>query len=581
MQRHSQALEEGGSGGEARPPAMSAVQRRIAVGMLVGLLAFVGTLKRYGDLSFVPDWIDLDGLWIGLYSTPLGFVATWLALSPRPLAKRLSAALGLGAIVALGQAWGSCLTSPGTPALKSPAMWVLAALVSVVVVFGVTGIWLRRYGWRITLGHEAAAPPDQGRQFTLRQMCAWMAGMAVILALARCMSPHQRIALPDPGVMLNSLIVGIWVQVVASLLGLPLMVPCVGLVLAEHGKRGFVLWVAAMTVAVGGLVFSAMLLLALLDRPVDIVDLSRRVASFAGSFELGLLAVALGGLGVLRACGYRLIRLRRRAAQGMAQPEASRRAQALRVAALRRRWWESPFPYVVVAMAGLIGVLGWPAWQFEAQRRKYALERLEWEDAGADCSFVNGEGVWLDFPPRQPLSAAALTKLSEPSAAETVVRLGLAGARVTDEQMACLSGLRSLNHLDLADTEITDATLEHLRGLSGLKVLCLRRTGVSDNGMKVVAELKGLRELDLNGTRITDAGLDPLRGLSGLKCLLLEWTQVTDKGIDVLGELKGLTMLSLRQPFGARIGPLTDRGVAKVREALPQCQVIDAGAWLP
>jgi len=264
MQGHSQAVEDEGSGGEARPPAMSPVERRTVLGMLVGLLAFVGTLKRYGDLEFVPTWIDLDALWIGLYSTPLGFVATWLALSPRPLAKRLSAALGLGAIVALGQAWGLSRISPGSPALKSPTTWVLAALVSVVVVFGVTETWLRRYGWRITLGHEEPVPTGAGRQFSLRQMCAWMAGMAVILALARSMSPQQSTVLPAAAGILDSLIAGVWGEVVGSLLGFAVMVPCVGLVLAEHGKRGFVLWVAGMTVAVGGLVFSANLLPAFL-----------------------------------------------------------------------------------------------------------------------------------------------------------------------------------------------------------------------------------------------------------------------------------------------------------------------------
>jgi Leucine-rich repeat (LRR) protein len=51
-----------------------------------------------------------------------------------------------------------------------------------------------------------------------------------------------------------------------------------------------------------------------------------------------------------------------------------------------------------------------------------------------------------------------------------------------------LTGLTNLSVLDLQDTQVTDAGLEHLKGLPNLSVLSLQGTQVTDAG---VNELKG------------------------------------------------------------------------------------------
>jgi hypothetical protein len=139
---------------------MSAGQRRIVLGMLVGLLAFVATLEPSERFPLAPEWLDVDTLWMGLYFTSLSFVATWLALSPRPLVERFPAALGLGALLSLAEAWSSHrYPLAGT---LSVTMSLLMDLISVLAVSGMMGIWRRR-GWRIALGRERAMAPSRGR----------------------------------------------------------------------------------------------------------------------------------------------------------------------------------------------------------------------------------------------------------------------------------------------------------------------------------------------------------------------------------------------------------------------------------
>jgi len=526
---------------------MSPAQRRIVLAMLVGLLAFLATLQPSGEFPLAPKWLDVHILWMGLYFTSLTFVATWLTLSPRPLVERFPGALGLGALLGLAQAWSSHRYSLENPFSVTLSLFV--ALVVLVAVTGVMGIWRRRYGWRIALGREEAVSPGRRRQFSLRQMCAWMTGTAVVLALARWIEPPHSNTVPVAETVMEFLMSG-GLALGGTVLGLPLMVPCVGLVLAERDQRRFAFWVAAMAVVVGGLLFAVFFLAdCLANAPVDVLEVGqvgRQAAAQAGSFELGLLGVALGGLGVLRSCGYRLIRLKNRAGKGAATPEGTLSADALPGEAIQRRWWQSSFARVVVAMAGVAGVLCWPAWRIDMAKRKEALLRSlarEWKDMGASETVLYDGGLQVEFGGSEPWSAAALTKLCQPAAAESLVRLNVAYTALTEDDMRCLSGLRLLKHLDLTCTAITDPALEHLRGLTRLEGLSLRHARVTDKGMDVLAELKGLRWLDLEGTTITDAGLTRLHALRRLEVVNLWETGVTAQG------------------------------VARLREALPNCRV--------
>jgi hypothetical protein len=114
-----------------------------------------------------------------------------------------------------------------------------------------------------------------------------------------------------------------------------------------------------------------------------------------------------------------------------------------------------------------------------------------------------------------------------------------------------------------------DADLAALCELRGLRALSLEDTRVTDAGVARVAGLPGLADLSLEGTAVTDAGLKALGGMRGLESLDLTATRVTDAG---LGELAGLP--GLRVPDLSGCPDVTAEGVARLREALPRCEVI-------
>ncbi len=73
--------------------------------------------------------------------------------------------------------------------------------------------------------------------------------------------------------------------------------------------------------------------------------------------------------------------------------------------------------------------------------------------------------------------------------------------------------------------------------------------------------------VDLRDTQITDAGLEHLKGLTSLKQLDLRDTQITDAG---LVHLKGMTILKTCYLYDTKI---TDSGLAEIKAALPKCTV--------
>ena len=98
----------------------------------------------------------------------------------------------------------------------------------------------------------------------------------------------------------------------------------------------------------------------------------------------------------------------------------------------------------------------------------------------------------------------------------------------------------SVHFVDLGNTQVTDAQLEHLKGLSNLQALVLDRTQVTDAGLEHLKGLTNLQTLSLRNCRITGAGLEHLKGLTNLQSLNLRDTRITDAG---LVHLKGLTNL--------------------------------------
>jgi len=145
--------------------------------------------------------------------------------------------------------------------------------------------------------------------------------------------------------------------------------------------------------------------------------------------------------------------------------------------------------------------------------------------------------------------------------------LNLEDTKVTDAGLQHLRDLKSLTDLNLEDTKVTDAGLQHLRDLKSLTSLNLNYTKVTDAGLQHLRDLKSLTDLNLEDTKVTDAGLQHLRDLKSLTDLNLEDTEVTDAGLQHLSDLKFLTSLNLKYT------KVTEQGFKELGKALPNCEI--------
>ena len=112
-----------------------------------------------------------------------------------------------------------------------------------------------------------------------------------------------------------------------------------------------------------------------------------------------------------------------------------------------------------------------------------------------------------------------------------LVKVSLRGSQVTDASLEHIKQLTSLQTIGLNHSKVTDAGLVHLKGLECLKTLYLVGTSVSDDGLEHVKEMTELVNLYLHDTRVTDAGLEHLSGLDKLRVLYVTKTQVTASGV--------------------------------------------------
>jgi hypothetical protein len=148
----------------------------------------------------------------------------------------------------------------------------------------------------------------------------------------------------------------------------------------------------------------------------------------------------------------------------------------------------------------------------------------------------------------------------------------------TDDELAALEVLRSLNYVNLSGAPITDAGLAHLHGLYRLDLLNLSNTQITDAGLVYLREMKRLELLDLSGTRITGIGLGQLSCLSTLNYLGLRNTGMNDAGMANVERLQGIKSLSLGSTR------VTDAGMIHLAAlrcletvSLPGTAVSDAG----
>ena len=109
--------------------------------------------------------------------------------------------------------------------------------------------------------------------------------------------------------------------------------------------------------------------------------------------------------------------------------------------------------------------------------------------------------------------------------------------RISDEDLAILAsrdgggdGLMNLHQLYLRSTPVSDDGLAELGKMTSLQTLILDNTKITDDGLVHLKKLSNLYGLALSSTGVTDAGLSQLAGLTRLFDLHVQGTAVTEAG---------------------------------------------------
>jgi hypothetical protein len=137
--------------------------------------------------------------------------------------------------------------------------------------------------------------------------------------------------------------------------------------------------------------------------------------------------------------------------------------------------------------------------------------------------------------------------VAELSAIGTLEQLGLSQTRIDDRALPYVARLSQLKALDIGFSSITNEGLIHLAPLKDLVVLDLSVTKIDDDGLPALQQLNSLYQLDLYGTAVTDRGTAVLLELPLLAELDIANTQITDGGVATLAKHSKLRRLRLDQ----------------------------------
>ena len=171
------------------------------------------------------------------------------------------------------------------------------------------------------------------------------------------------------------------------------------------------------------------------------------------------------------------------------------------------------------------------------------------------------------------------------------------GDKATDEDLAVFRSLPDVTILELNNNpDVSDAGLEHLSGLSKLRVLYLHRSNVKgpgirhlpdslvvldlgftpleDEGLVHLKNMRRLKFLRLSHTNVTDEGISNLSGLVALEELALDGTDVTDAGLDHVKTIANLKQLSIGHTN------VTAASAKRLQQTLPNCTIFPELKWL-
>jgi internalin A len=166
-------------------------------------------------------------------------------------------------------------------------------------------------------------------------------------------------------------------------------------------------------------------------------------------------------------------------------------------------------------------------------------------DAAGRITGVDLRASWVSDPDLRKLSQLpdltqldlSLTRITDQGMQELkalpgIVDLSLYFAEyVTDEGMAAIKDWKKLKRLNIHGTKSSDTTLEHISGIATLESVNVGSGVITDVGLERLISLPNLKELTIGGNEIGDAGLQALRDMPGLRYLDLSGRQGTDSNV--------------------------------------------------
>ena len=127
-------------------------------------------------------------------------------------------------------------------------------------------------------------------------------------------------------------------------------------------------------------------------------------------------------------------------------------------------------------------------------------------------------------------------------------------ARFTNNGLAQLKGLRALKEINLNGLRqdidyITDEGLAHLKEIKSLDSVTINTGRFTDKGLEHLSKLKHLKKLHIpNNYGFTDAGLKHIAKLYQLESLYLRGELFTEVGLEEIAELKKLKTIKFLSP---------------------------------
>lgn len=147
-----------------------------------------------------------------------------------------------------------------------------------------------------------------------------------------------------------------------------------------------------------------------------------------------------------------------------------------------------------------------------------------------------------------------------------VKHLDINGPVVTDEGMAAIAGVASLESLSIYTRDVTDEGVRALSTMRNLQGVLLRAPKVTDRGLRCLSQMTWLESLHLVDAKVTDDGLVLLDKLSSLETLGIEQEHirepaaphVTDRGMQIVARMPNLQRLYIHSDC------ITDEGLAQL-----------------